>query len=413
MRLEIPNEMETGVRAMNKPTRRRGTKVLFLVDTLLGMAGAEGSLLKMVRHLPDLGYECAIGAFDLSTDPEFLKLFPCPIYDLRLRRTYDWNALRVAFRLRALVAREKFDIVHTMFPTSDLWGAPIARLAKRKMLLVSSRRDMGIVRGPKHSAAYRFLGRMFDQVQAVSEAVREACIAQDGLRPERVATVHNAVEFDRILKVEPCRDLAGTYELNRDGVTVVTAVGKVWPVKGVDVLVRAAEIVCREFPRTNFVVAGLMEGEHSKQVVALAESLGVRRNFKFIGRVLPILSIMKACDIFCLLSRSEGLSNALLEAMACGLPCVATAVGGNPEVVEHERSGFLVANEDAETAAAGILQLLRDPGLRRRMGSNGRQVVENRFTVDVLAGRVASLYDELVANRDNPKRAKEIRSCQA
>lgn len=411
MRLEIPNEMETGVRAMNKPTRRRGTKVLFLVDTLLGMGGAEGSLLKMVRHLPDLGYECAIGAFDLSTDPEFLKLFPCPIYDLRLQRTYDWNALRVAFQLRALVAREKFGIVHTMFPTSDLWGAPIARLARWRVLLVSSRRDMGIVRGPQHSFAYRLLGRMFDQVQAVSEAVRDACIAQDGLRPDRVATVHNAVELDRISKVEPCRDLAGAYHLHRDGATVVAASGKVWPVKGIDVLVRAAAIVCLEFPRTNFVVAGLMEGEYSEQVTELAESLGVRANFTFIGRVLPILSIVKACDIFCLLSRSEGLSNALLEAMACGLPCVATAVGGNPEVVQHEHSGFLVANEDAEAAAARILQLLRDPALRHRMGNNGRNVVANRFTVDVLAGRVASLYDELLANRDNPERLKANGSC--
>lgn len=411
MRLEIPNEMETRVRAMNKPTRRRGTKVLFLVDTLLGMGGAEGSLLKMVRHLPSLGYECAIGAFDLSTDPEFLKLFPCPLYDLRLRRTYDWNALRVAFQLRALVTREKFCIVHTMFPTSDLWGAPIARLARWKVLLVSSRRDMGIVRGPQHNLAYRWLGRIFNQVQAVSEAVRDACIAQDGLRPERVATVHNAVELDRILKVEPCRDLAGAYHLHRDGATVVAASGKVWPVKGIDVLVRAAEIVCREFPRTNFVVAGLMEGEYSKQVTDLAESLGVRANFTFIGRVLPILSIVKACDIFCLLSRSEGLSNALLEAMACGLPCVATAVGGNPEVVQNEHSGFLVPNEDAEAAAARILQLLRDPALRHRMGNNGRKVVADRFTVDVLAGRVASLYDELIANRDNPERVKANGSC--
>ena len=404
MRLEIPDEMNMCVREISGPARAGGTKVLFLVDTLLGMGGAEGALLKMVRHLPNLGYECTIGAFDLGTDTEFLKLFPCPIHDLRLKRTYDWNALRVALRLRSLVAREKFDIVHTMFPTSDLWGAPISRLARRQVLLVSSRRDMGIVRGPHHNVAYRRLGKMFDQVQAVSEAVRGACIAQDGLRPERVATVHNAVELDRILEVEPIHDLAGAYGLNRNGATVVTASGTVWPVKGVDILVRAAAIVCREFPHTNFVVAGLMEGEYPKQVMALADDLGVRPNFKFLGRVHPILSIVKACDVFSLLSRSEGLSNALLEAMACGLPCVATAVGGNPEVVVHEQSGFLVPSEDAEAAAARILQLLRDPNLRRRMGNHGRKVVAKGFTVDVLAGRVAGLYDELIANRDNPGR---------
>jgi glycosyltransferase involved in cell wall biosynthesis len=373
----------------------RGPKVLFLIDGLLGMGGAEGALLRMVTHLPKLGCHCSIGAFDLSRDPEFLKLFPCPVYDLTLRRIYDWNAPRVAVRLWRLIGRERFDIVHTMFPASDLWGASIARLAGRP-LLVSSRRDMGIVRSRKHDLAYRWLGGHFDQVQAVSEAVRRACIAHDRLQPERVVTVHNGVEFDRILAAPPFTDLAGSFGLNPDAATVVTALGKIWPVKGVDVLIRAAAIVCRELPRTNFLVAGWMGGDNPRELRELARSLGVAANVKFVGRLRPILSVLKSCDIFCLLSRSEGLSNALLEAMACGLPCVATAVGGNPEVVVPGQTGFLVESENADAAAARILALLRDPALRRRLGDNGRERVRQRFTVEAMVPRVAGLYRELL-----------------
>lgn len=373
----------------------RGPKVLFLIDGLLGMGGAEGALLRMVTHLPELGCQCSIGTFDLSRDPEFLKLFSCPVYDLSLRRTYDWKALRVAVKLWRLIVRERFDIVQTMFPTSDLWGASIARLARRP-LLISSRRDMGIVRSRKHDLAYRWLGRRFDQVQAVSEAVRLACIAKDGLRPDRVVTVHNGVEFERIVAAKPWADLAGSFGLNPDGATLVTAPGKIWPVKGVDVLIRATAMVCREYPRTNLVVAGLVEGEYPRGLQELARSLGVDANVKFIGRLRPILSILKSCDVFCQLSRSEGMSNALLEAMACGLPCVATAVGGNPEVVVDGETGFLVESEDAEAAAGRILALLRNPSLGRRMGENGREVVRQHFTVEVMVRRMAALYHNLL-----------------
>jgi glycosyltransferase involved in cell wall biosynthesis len=360
------------------------------------MGGAEGALLKIVTHLPKLGFKCAVGSFDLSRDPQFLSLFPCPVYDLTLRRIYGWNALKVALRLRQLVARERFDIIHTMFPASDLWGGPIARF-RRRSLLVSSRRDMGIVRSRKHDLAYRWLGGQFDQVQAVSDAVARACIARDGLDPRRVATVHNGVDLERIAATEPFAGLAGAFDLNPDGATVVTAAGKVWPVKGIDILIRAAAIVCRELPRTNFLVAGWLGHDYATEVQQQTESLGLSGNVKFIGRLPHIVSILKACDVFCLPSRSEGLSNALLEAMACALPAVATEVGGNPEVVLEGQTGFLVPGEDPEAAAARILDLLRDPELRARMGATGRDRVRERFTVEVMVRRMAALYRDLLS----------------
>jgi glycosyltransferase involved in cell wall biosynthesis len=183
------------------------------------------------------------------------------------------------------------------------------------------------------------------------------------------------------------------------GATVITAVGKIWAVKGIDVLIRAAAIVCREFPHTNFVLAGWVEpGSYALHLENLAKSLGVERNIYFPGRVKNVVALLKASDVFCLLSRSEGMSNALLEAMACGLPSVATTVGGNPEVLSEE-SGFLVKSEDHEEAGARILQLLRDASLRRRMGAAGQKRVQLRFTDEIMVQRVADLYHNLLSER--------------
>ena len=376
-------------------------KVLFIIDTLKGHGGAEGALFRLATGLPRFGYDCSVAAMQLLEDPEVQRLFGCPMHSLALRRTYDLSGMRAALKLRRLVTQNRYDIVHTIFPSSDLWAAPIARLAGTGALLVSGRRDMGILRRPAHKILYRWTSRFFDQVQAVSEEVRRVTISTDGTPPERVVCVYNGVELDRIRSIEPDHGFASRLGLDPRGATVVTAAGKLWPVKGADVLIRAAAVVCRERPHTNFVLAGWVErgSAYTEELMALAKALGVERNIYYPGRVGNIESLFKISDVFCLLSRSEGMSNALLEAMACGLPCVATAVGGTPEVLSDD-AGFLVESENAEAAAARILHLLGNDGLRNRMGAAGRKRVENHFTCDLMVRRVAGLYRDLIATRD-------------
>ncbi len=369
------------------PTR----KVLFLIDKLLAMGGAEGALLKMVTHLPHYGYACAIGTFEVAPNPAFINSFPCPVHVFPLERVYDWQAVQVALKLRRLVAQEHFDVIHTMFPSSDLWAGPIARFGS-KARLVSGRRDLGIVRSPKHDVAYRWLRNGYDQVQAVSEAARQACIHRDGLQPQRVFTVHNGIETGRLRAIAPHPNLAEAFGLNPGGKTVVTSSGKLWAFKGVDVLIRAAAVVCKEIPDTNFLIAGWAGNDYAREMQELIQSLGLQNNVKLIGRVADIIAILKASDVFCLLSRSEGLSNALLEAMACGLPCIATEVGGNPELICDKDSGFLVKNEDSAGAAVRILELLRDPQLRASMGGSGRVRAEEHFSVEAMVSKVSALY---------------------
>ena len=110
-------------------------------------------------------------------------------------------------------------------------------------------------------------------------------------------------------------------------------------------------------------------------------------------------NLLKASDVFCLPSRSEGLSNALLEAMACRLPCVATDVGGNPEAVIDGLTGFLVPAENPEALAARILTLLRNRDSAQRMGQASRRLVESKFTVQHMIHRLAFLYNELLRER--------------
>jgi glycosyltransferase involved in cell wall biosynthesis len=99
-------------------------------------------------------------------------------------------------------------------------------------------------------------------------------------------------------------------------------------------------------------------------------------------------------------SRNEGFSNALIEAMGCSLPCVATRVGGNAEALQEGKSGYLVASEDSEAMADRILRLLRDPVMARRMGETARKTVKARFSIDAMMNRLMGIYDELLVAKN-------------
>ncbi len=388
--------MRSGSRSWLAPRRCSVSRqVLFLIDELCSLGGAEGALLRTVRLLPPDRYQCLVATFRVNPKLEILGEFPCPLHVFPLRKTYDWNALRTALRLRRLIRSENVAIVHSFFETSDLWGGPVAKLSGCRVL-VSSRRDMGILRSPKHRFAYRVLSPLFDQVQTVSEEVRRFSILEDGLDPGKVVTLYNGIDVERIAAANGTERLRASLDLGGASPLVVT-VGGIRRVKGMDIFIRAAALVCKEFPRAAFLVAGeVREPEHFQELQRLARELGVASNVRFLGACGEVFSLLKMCDVFCLTSRSEGFSNALLEAMACGLPCIATRVGGNGEALEEGRSGFLTPSESPQIVAERILTLLRQPALARDMGRAARETVAARFTDRVMIEELVKLYDRLL-----------------
>jgi len=136
-----------------------------------------------------------------------------------------------------------------------------------------------------------------------------------------------------------------------------------------------------------------------QQVAALSQALGVDRNVIFAGASDAVLPILRASHVFYMPSRSEGLSNAILEAMACELPCVATETGGNPELLQNAWNGYLTPVGDYEAAARRILELLSDSETARAMGRAGRRIVESQFSVQAMIDKLTGLYEGLLERR--------------
>jgi len=374
--------------------------VLFLIDQLCEMGGAERIVLNTIRLLPKDRFRCSLITFKVDPQLPIFADFPCPYQVFPVERTYGFNGIKVAWKLREFIRRENVSIVHTFFETSDLWGGFISRTAGN-VSLVSSRRDMGILRLRKHDIAYRLMNPWFDLVTTVSEEVRRFCIQKDNLPPSKVQTLYNGLEFNKVDASDVGEDLRLSLGL-KPGSQLIATVGHIRRVKGFDVLIEAAAKVIPEFPTALFLIIGRnSESEHFQELQALVTKHGMGANVRFFGETESIYSLLKASDVFVLPSRSEGFSNALIEAMACRLPCVATRVGGNGEAIEEARSGYLVENEDAAGMADRILRLLRNPVLAKEMGKAGRKIVEAKFTAEVMMQQLVGHYDRLLAARRN------------
>jgi glycosyltransferase involved in cell wall biosynthesis len=259
--------------------------------------------------------------------------------------------------------------------------------------LIWSRRDMGILRTGKHHAAYRLMAGAPDAVFAVSEQVRRHTIEVDGVAAERVVTVHNGLDL---------KDWSGVGRAGRaeagDGVRITT-VGNIRRVKGHDVLVRAAAAIVERFPSARFSVAGdVLEADYFAELQALVRELGLTGRFEFVGGVARLDEHLSGADVFVLPSRSEGFSNAIVEAMAAGLPVVATDVGGNAEAVRAGVTGYLVPSEDVGALTEAMAKLLAEPLRARAMGEAGRVAAAENFTTEAMMGKIAGVYARVLGS---------------
>lgn len=369
--------------------------VLFLIDHLMALGGGETNLLKVVQLMPPELVRCSIATFHIK--PEIRQNISVPVYVFPWKRFFHLDAWKAAIALRKLIRTEKVDIVQTYFETSNLWGGLVAKLSGA--LLLSSRRDMGILRKTKHALAYRVVNRLSDRVLAVSEEVKKFCIDEDGIDPKKVSVVYNGVDLKHIAAEDTKHNpFAGADWA--DSSHIITCLANVRRVKGIDILIKTAQRVCRELPNAVFVIAGsLYEWDYAEEVRAMIRSLELERNIKLLGFIGDPVPLLKMSDAFCLLSRSEGFCNALLEAMACGVPSVVTRVGGNPEAIIDGENGFLVPVEDDFAPAERLLTLLRNPEQGARIGESGRKSVQTRFSAEGMIQKLIGVYRDLLAER--------------
>ncbi len=231
-----------------------------------------------------------------------------------------------------------------------------------------------------------------DAVFAVSEQVRQHCIDVDGIDPAHVKTIYNGLDLrDWSSEIRPPKT---------EGEVLVATVGNIRRIKGHDIFVKAAASIAPNFPNVSFSIAGeVLEEDYYAELQALLGEFNLASRFHFAGGITDLHQYLSAADIFVLSSRSEGFSNALIEAMAASLPIVATDVGGNAEAVKDGVNGILVPTEDPAALSEAISQLLSDPAQAKKMGEAGKALAAMHFTTEAMMNQITDTYQVLLSGR--------------
>ena len=371
-----------------------GYRVLYLI-TELNVGGAERSLARLLAGLDRARFVPTVACLYGSDSPvaDDIRALGIPVHDLVMRHKWRWDAF---WRLYRLLRRERPAILHTFLFHANIPGRVVGRLAGAP-IVISGERTMGM-----ESRWRYFLNRitqgLADRVVCVSQQVADFCVERVGIPRAKVVVIPNGVDlgspgkWSRVGRTLLRREARGALGLPADR-ALVGAVARLDPVKRLDVLLRALALL-EDVPA---VIVGY--GPEEGRLKALAGQLGIADRVVFAGHQRDVRPWLAALDVFVLPSDWEGMSNALLEAMASRLPVVATATGGTPDVVLDGQTGFLVPPGDAPALARAIDVFLQDPELRERMGRAGRRRVVEHFSVGQMVERTQALYASLLAGQ--------------
>jgi glycosyltransferase involved in cell wall biosynthesis len=287
--------------------------------------------------------------------------------------------------------------VHTFFPVANIIGVLAARLAGVRQI-VSSRRDYGEWMVPRYLMATRFANRFVNRIVTNSPRVRKLTARVEKFGEDRIEVISNGIDlgaFSDLRRDDALKQSLGIPARSR----VVGIVANFRPMKRHETFLRAARVVLQQREDVDFVLLGeaSLEGRQ-EQLEALAQSLGVRERLHFVGRRPEVLRYLSFMDIGVNCSQGEGLSNAVMEYMAAGVPCVVSDSGGNPDLISPDIHGAVFELDDHEGLAAEILRLLDDPVQCKRYVANARRRIETEMSLPAMLEAYERFYARLAGS---------------
>jgi glycosyltransferase involved in cell wall biosynthesis len=376
------------------------------VITRLTLGGSSESTIASAETVARAGYDVALAVglaeSDASTVAEARRR-GCRLLDVRAldREASPVRDLAALAALVRLMRAWRPAVVHTHTSKAGFIGRLAARVAGVPVVVHQPHGHVFYAYwGPVRTALYLRLERLAacwtDRIVTLTDRGAAEHLARGVGRPAQYVTIPSGVPVESLRAQAPARDVArGDLGLAPDAF-VVMGVGRLVPVKGFDVLVEALPAVAAAVPSTCVVLVG--DGPERDALERRVAALGLADRVRFAGAQPDVVRYLAAADVLAAPSRNEGMGRALVEALALGVPVVASVVGGIPDVVTDRQDGRLVPAEDPRALAEALTELGRDPTLVAKLGAAAMEGVA-RFSTAVAEGRLLALYAALAREK--------------
>lgn len=367
-------------------------KIVYIIDKLTGnMGGTERQLIEMINGLNKGKFQIHLICFDNSTWFQAnASIFKCDSTVIKINHFTKLFGYLNILKLIKFLRNYKPDVVHTFFPAGNIVGPIAARLAGVKNI-ISSRRDYGEWMNSRYLFATRSANRFVRKIIANSNQVKELTEKKENTNNGKIEVIYNGIDISVFKNLK--RDSSLRKSLNiPDNDKVVGIVANFRPMKHHYTFIKAANEILKVRNDIKFILIGA--GPMKEDTEKLGHSLGISNKLHFMGSVkasvfLPIIDVGVNC------SQGEGLSNAVMEYMTAGIPCVVSNAGGNPDLITNNINGYTFELDDYKTLAALILKLIDDEDARKRFIKNAREKIEREMSLETMLSKYETLYEQM------------------
>jgi glycosyltransferase involved in cell wall biosynthesis len=378
-----------------------GLRVLHAI-TRLTLGGSSENTIASCVALDRAGYGCTLAASFRESDASSLvdaRRRGCRVVDLPAlgREVAPLADVAALVQILRLIRRERPAIVHTHTSKAGFIGRLAAAIARVPAVIHQPHGHLFYgYYGPRRTAVFTALerqaARWTDRIITLTDRGATEHVARGIGRADQYVAVPSGVPTAELRATAPARTEARARLGLEPDAFVVVGLGRLIPIKGFDLLVRALPAVVARIPSARVLLVG--DGAERRHLEALAAALGVTERLRLTGELMDVTTPLAAADVLAVPSRNEGMGRVIVEGMAIGIPVVATAVGGIPDVVTDGECGRLVEPDDVDALAAALIELGRDDALRRKLGEAGERRAE-AFSAPVASAKLLAVYAAL------------------
>lgn len=374
-------------------------KITYIIDALTtNTAGTENQLIKMINGIDKNKF--SVHLICLNSHPWFEKNasgLSCTSSVVTIKYFKKASTYQNIIKLIRQLKRDDADIVHTFFPVSNIIGVLAAKMAGARIIL-SSRRDHGEWMSGRYVFATKVANRFVDAIVTNSNEVKTLTTQKENVPGSRIRVILNGLDLKQFNPGMHDQQLKQHLRIPA-GNKVVGIIANFRPMKHHSTFLKAAREISLARPDVSYLLIG--EGELMHETQRLARELNIDQQCHFVGKqedVAPFISLM---DISVNCSRQEGLSNAIMECMAGGVPCIVSNSGGNPDLITHDVNGYTFELDDFKTLAGLALDLLNNSSTRARFIANARGKIEKEMSLQTMLSNYELLYDALVKSKSD------------
>lgn len=353
-----------------------------------GWGGQERRIISEMAGLQERGHHMVLATRPQCKIAGEAAKHGIPVIFLPMRGKAD---LRSILPLARYLRREAIQVVDTHSGVDSWIGAFAAKLAGTPVLVRT--RHLNI---PLKRSWLNFVHYLADRIVTCGETMKDHLAEGCGFPQKQLASIPTGVDFARFTSTRSRQEMRQALGMAEDDF-VVLMVGIIRSVKRHDVALQAFRELLHQLPQARLVLAG--EGPKREEAEQLAQSLGIADRVSVLGHREDVPDLLTAADTLLLTSRSEGVPQAVTQALGAALPVVATAVGGVPELVHHEKTGLLVPHGDPHAVAEALLRIARDPALGARLGAAGREHVLADYSLAAMLDKTETLLGALVVEK--------------